>query len=212
MFTEDYIQRTLYITSRGLSRAGLVVLAFSLLNIVLGLYGTLLWALDSPGYIFRASNVTIADYQHQRNENPSYIVQLSLDSGQLQDVEKKIPQIIGADLFVPGLNYTLTGQVTNNDLPEVVAPARERGVGARIWLDSDGLSVSPDTGSMVPPDSALDGKTFEPCWLFDNGSAAWNCTFNSVFSTSLIATAAGKPEIHWNNATDTVFDSRYMLP
>ncbi|EWZ46127.1 hypothetical protein FOZG_06310 [Fusarium oxysporum Fo47] len=139
MFTEDYIQRTLYITSRGLSRAGLVVLAFSLLNIVLGLYGTLLWALDSPGYIFRASNVTIADYQHQRNENPSYIVQLSLDSGQLQDVEKKIPQIIGADLFVPGLNYTLTGQVTNNDLPEVVAPARERGVGARIWLDSDGF-------------------------------------------------------------------------
>ncbi|QKD57015.1 uncharacterized protein FOBCDRAFT_227550 [Fusarium oxysporum Fo47] len=212
MLTEDYIQRTLYITSRGLSRAGLVVLTFSLLNIVLGLYGTLLWALDSPGYIFRASNVTIADYQDQRNENPSYIIQLSLDSGQLQDVEKKIPQIIGADLFVPGLNYTLTGQVTNNDLPEIVAPARERGVGARIWLDSDGLSVSPDTGSMVPPNSALDGETFEPCWIFDNGSAAWNCTFNNVFSTSLIATVAGKPEIHWNNATDTVFDSRYMLP
>ncbi|KAH7190671.1 hypothetical protein BKA60DRAFT_585850 [Fusarium oxysporum] len=36
MFTEDYIQRTLYVTSRGLSRAGLVVLAFSLLNVCSG--------------------------------------------------------------------------------------------------------------------------------------------------------------------------------
>lgn len=67
MFTEDYIQRTLYISSRGLSRAGLVVLTFSLLSIIFPLYGTLLWELDSPGYIFKASNATIADYQSQRN-------------------------------------------------------------------------------------------------------------------------------------------------
>lgn len=213
MFTEDYIQRTLYITSRGLSRAGLVVLVFSIVNITLSLYGTLLWALDSPGYIFQASNATITDYQDQRNTNPPYIIQLSLDPSTLQDTAQKLPQIIGADLFNPGFNYSLTGLVTNNKHPEAVTPPTERGHGARIWLDEDGFSVSADTLAIVPPDLNVDGEVFSTaCYLFVNGSAAWNCTFNNVFSAGIVATVTGKPEVHWDAETDRAGDSRYILP
>ncbi|KAJ4247453.1 hypothetical protein NW762_013128 [Fusarium torreyae] len=213
MFTEDYIQRTLYISSRGLSRAGLVVLIFSFLNVILSMYGTLLWALDSPGYIFRASNATIADYQDQRNDNPPYIVQLSLDSTEIENTEQKLPQILGAELFNPGLNYTLTGQVTNSrGSPEIVAPTKQAGVGARIWLDDSGFSVSPDSYAMVPLDSPVDGQSFPgACIRFDGGSAVWNCTFSNVFALDFTATIAGRPEVHWSDDYDEQQDSRYIL-
>ncbi|KAF4341194.1 hypothetical protein FBEOM_4852 [Fusarium beomiforme] len=213
MFTEDYIQRTLYISSRGLSRAGLVVLAFSLLNIVFSLYGTLLWALDSPGYIFRASNETVADYQSQRNDDPPYIVQMALDKTQLAGTTKKLPQIIGSELFNPGLNYTLTGQVSNsNGLPEVVSPTREDDVGARIWLDNEGLSVSPDTNSMIPYTDTVNETLFNTCVRFTQGHAVWNCTFNNAEAQALAGAMTGLPEVHWTDKTDKVLDSRYIRP
>ncbi|KAG4279675.1 hypothetical protein FPRO04_13502 [Fusarium proliferatum] len=214
MFTEDYIQRTLYISSRGLSRAGLVVLAFSLLNVIFSLYGTLLWALDSPGYIFRASNATVSDYQSQRNSDPPYILQMSLDRGQLPATTKKLPQIIGAELFNPGLNYTLTGKVSNSHgLPTTTAPTREDGVGARIWLDDEGFSVSPDTNSMIPYADNLNTTLFNTCVRFTQGLAIWNCTFDNAAAVNLIEKQqTGLPEVHWTDSTDKVLDSRYIRP
>lgn len=214
MFTEDYVQRTLYISSRGLSRAGLVVLAFSLLNVVFSLYGTLLWALDSPGYIFRASNATVSDYQSQRNSDPPYILQMSLDRGQLPATTKKLPQIIGAELFNPGLNYTLTGKVSNSHgQPTTTAPTREDGVGARIWLDDEGFSVSPDTNSMIPYTDNLNTTLFNTCVRFTQGLAVWNCTFNNAAAVTLIEKQqTGLPEVHWTDSTDKVLDSRYIRP
>jgi hypothetical protein len=213
MFTEDYIQRTLYITSRGFSRAAIIVLLFSLLNIVVSLYGTLLWALDSPGYIFQASNATISDYEDQRNVNPPYIIQLSITPDALPDTDSRLPQIIGADLLHTGLNYTLTGQVDNDNPPKVVAPTQQKDVGARIWLDNDGLSVSPDGYSMLSIDTKIDDEVFPAkCVSFNNGAASWNCTFSNVFSLGIVGIVAGKPEVHWNDATDKVFDTRYVLP
>jgi hypothetical protein len=213
MFTEDYIQRTLYITSRGFSRAAIVVLLFSLLNIVVSLYGTLLWALDSPGYIFQASNATISDYEDQRNVNPPYIVQLSLAPDALPDTDSRLAQIIGADLLHTGLNYTLTGHVNNYELPKVVAPTQQDGVGARIWLDNNGLSVSPDGYAMLAIETKIDGEVFPTkCVGFNNGAASWNCTFSNVFSLGIVGLVAGRPEVHWNDATDKVFDTRYILP
>ncbi|KAF5529749.1 hypothetical protein FMEXI_13957 [Fusarium mexicanum] len=212
MFTEDYIQRTLYISSRGLSRAGLVVLAFSLLNIVFSLYGTLLWALDSPGYIFKASNATFADYNSQRNDDPPYIIQLALNRTQLEAITERLPQIVGSDLFNPGLNYTLTGKVSNrHGTPEVITPARQDGVGARVWLDSEGFSVSPDTISMYPSAGKIGNATFNTnCVKFDGGSAVWNCTFDNAFAMDYVQSVTGKPEVHWSDATE--LDTRYILP
>jgi hypothetical protein len=213
MFTEDYVQRTIYISSRGLSRAGLVVLAFSLLNIVLSLYGTLLWALDAPGYIFKPSSASMTDYLDQRNENPPYIVQLSLDPAQLDDTVQRLPQIIGSDLFVPGLNYTLTGQVNNSrGAPETVAPVTIGTIGPRIWLDDDGLSVSIDMNLAYPVSQELLGETYEWNITQSDGYFSWNNTFNNVFSKDFVANIAGKPEVHWDFNSDMIADSRFILP
>ncbi|CEI61354.1 hypothetical protein FVEN_g5931 [Fusarium venenatum] len=213
MFTEDYIQRTLYISSRGLSRAGLIVLAFSLLNIVLSLYGTLLWALDAPGYIFKTSTVTIADYADLRNENPPYIVQLSLDPSRINDSTQRLSQIIGSDLFQPGLNYTLTGQVSNNNsAPEVVPQTGPVDVGARIWLDDDGLSVSIEVSLVNPPNPVLQNKDYYVNTTDGDGYTVWESTFDDVFSKDFVENIAGKPEVHWDTASDGLADSRYILP
>ncbi|CAF3456862.1 unnamed protein product [Fusarium graminearum] len=213
MFTEDYIQRTLYISSRGLSRAGLVVLAFSLLNIVLSLYGTLLWALDAPGYIFKATEATIADYADQRNDNPPYIVQMSLDPSTIDDTTQRLSQIIGSDLFHPGLNYTLTGKVSNkNGAPEVVPQTGPTNSGARIWLDDDGLSVSIDVSLIYSANPSLDDESYVVNTTTGSDYNVWENTFDNVFSTEFIATVAGKPEVHWDTASDRIADSRYILP
>ncbi|EXL91020.1 hypothetical protein NOF04DRAFT_18336 [Fusarium oxysporum II5] len=214
MFTEDYIQQSLFISSRGISRGGLVVLLFSLLSVTSSLYGTLLWALDSPGYIFQATNTTVAADQRQRNENPPYIIQLALDPTELRSTGEKLPQIIGAELFNPGLNYSLTGKVDNSHgTPEVVAPTRQGlGIGARIWLDGDGFSVSPDTNAMMPYTDTMNMTLFSSCILFNEGSAVWNCTFNNAEAQSIIEGVTGLPEVHWNDATDEDMDSRYIRP
>ncbi|KAF5697716.1 hypothetical protein FGLOB1_12590 [Fusarium globosum] len=214
MFTEDYIQQLFFISSRGIARGGLVVLLFSLLSITSSLYGTLLWALDSPGYIFQATNTTVAAYQRQRNEHPPYIIQLALDPTELGSTAEKLPQIIGAELFNPGLNYSLTGKVDNSHgTPEVVAPTRQgHGVGARIWLDSDGFSVSPDTNAMIPYTDTVNLTLFSSCVVFDEGSAVWNCTFSNAEAQSIIEGITGLPEIHWSDAADENMDSRYVRP
>ncbi|UZP38150.1 hypothetical protein NXS19_005966 [Fusarium pseudograminearum] len=214
MFTEDYIQRTLYISSRGLSRAGLVVLAFSLLNIVLSLYGTLLWALDAPGYIFKASEATIADYADQRNDNPPYIVQLSLSPSSINDTTQRLSQIIGSDLFHPGLNYTLTGKVSNKDGAPEVVPQQTGPIapGARVWLDDDGLSVSIDVNLVYAINPLLKDKGYDVNTTTGNEYTVWESTFDNVFSNDFIINIAGKPEVHWDTASDRVADSRYILP
>lgn len=211
MFAEDYIQRWLFLSSRGFSRATLIVLGFSILNVAASLYGTLLWALDSPGYVFRQSNITAAEYQGLRNKNPPYIVQLHLDPDNLEETEATLSQTIGSELFQPGLNYTLTGDVRRGT-PEITAPTRQGDVGARIWLDDKGFSVSPDSYAMLPGSDTIDGQTFPNCIYFGGGAAAWNCTFNSTFSKSIIDTIVGQPEVHWDDTSDLKLDSRYVKP
>ncbi|KAM6506952.1 hypothetical protein FALCPG4_018764 [Fusarium falciforme] len=211
MFAEDYIQRWLFLSSRDFSRASLVVLGFSILNVLASLYGTLPWALDSPGYVFRQSDITAAEYTRLRNKNPPYIVQLHLDSDNLEETEATISQAVGPELFRPGLNYTLTGEVQRGT-PEITAPTRQEGVGARLWLDDDGFSVSPDSYAMLPGSATMDGQAFPGCIYFGGGAAAWNCTFNSTFSETIIDTVIGLPEVHWDDESDLKLDSRYVKP
>ncbi|SPJ74082.1 uncharacterized protein FTOL_03812 [Fusarium torulosum] len=157
MFAEDYIQRYLFLSSRGFSRASLVVLSFSILNVLASLYGTLLWTLDSPGYIFRESIATVAEYESLRTKDPPYIVQLHFDSNDLRETEATLSQTVGSELFRPGFNYTLTGEVVRGT-PEITAPTRQDDVGARIWLDNDGFSVSPDSYVMLPGSATMNGE------------------------------------------------------
>ncbi|KAH6894748.1 hypothetical protein B0T10DRAFT_481042 [Thelonectria olida] len=212
MFAEDYIQRWLFLSSSGLSRASLIVLFFSILNVVASLYGTLLWALDSPGYIFRESNVTVAEYESLRNRDPPYIIQLHLDPSNLLSTEATLAQVVGSELFKPGLNYTLTGDVQRGT-PKITTPTRQDDVGARIWLDGDGFSVSPDSYAMLPASAGINGEEFPAgCTYFGGGFAAWNCTFNNTFSQEIVDNIVGTPEVHWDDESDLKLDSRYVKP
>ena len=229
MFAEDYIQRWLFLSSRGVSRASLLVLLFSLLNILSSLYSTLLWGLDSPGYIFKEYNASVADYASLRKDDTPYVVQLSLSPNKI-DTEKpwgisvchipilplntaaeNLTQIMGSDLFKQGLNYTLTGEV-DRGTPEIFAPTRKNDVGARIWLDADGFSVSADSVAMIPAITNPVDEFPVACVSWRQGTTRWNCTFNNTFSQSILETIAGRPEIHWDDASDQAGDSRYLAP
>src|SRR5258705_15608 len=77
MFNEDHIQKLLYVLSRGLSRRSLLVLTFAVLFAFGNLYDTLLWALDSPGYVPKSTLVTASSVTNQLLANPAYIVFMS---------------------------------------------------------------------------------------------------------------------------------------
>jgi hypothetical protein len=86
----------------------------------------------------------------------------------------------------------------------------------RIWLDSDGLSVSTDTATMVSYTTVNDGHyvPLEDCPLQQfSDSFAWNCTFNNTFSQVLLTSSpVGQPEVHWDDASDLAYNSRYIPP
>ncbi|SPJ76168.1 uncharacterized protein FTOL_05899 [Fusarium torulosum] len=213
MFAEDYIQRWHFLSSSGISRASFIVLLFTILSTLSSLYGTLLWALDAPGYIFKTSNVTVAQYETWRNQDAPYVIQLHLDPSTLQRTEETLAQIVGSELFKPGLNYTLTGEVRRGS-PEITTPTRSHDVGARIWLDEDGFSVSPDSLAPYPQSAADNGEEFPyKCIHFGGGSAHWNCTYRSWrFVEDIIDKVVGEPEIHWDDQSDINLDSRYIAP
>ena len=212
MFAEDYVQRWLFLSSRGLSRAGLLVLLFSLLSILSSLYSTLLWGLDSPGYIFKEHNASISNDASPLNDDSPYVIQLNLNPNSLNISSENLAQVIGSNVFKPGINYTLTGQV-DRGTPETFAATRQDDVGARIWLDADSFSVSADTIAMIPVATQLERKTFPAkCVSWKGGRTRWNCTFNNSFSESILTTIVGRPEIHWDDASDSFGDSRYLTP
>ncbi|PKS05926.1 hypothetical protein jhhlp_007759 [Lomentospora prolificans] len=212
MFAEDYVQRLLFLSSRGFSRAGLVVFLFTILNLLASLYGTLLWALDAPGYLFKTENSTIAQYLSYRNENPPYVVQLQLDPGNPEEMTSNLIQIAGSGLFNAGLNYTLTGDVDRGS-PEIVPQSRTEKVGARIWLDEQGFSVSTDQYVMYPNlDDGRDAVFPDGCIYWGADYGTWNCTFNNTFSQAMLQTLVGRPEVHWDDSSDLELDSRYISP
>ncbi|KAK4445592.1 hypothetical protein QBC34DRAFT_487243 [Podospora aff. communis PSN243] len=214
MFTEDHIQRLLFLTSRGISRATVLVFLFTMLSLLASLYGSLLWALDSPGYIFRSSDSTLAKHLNTLNPDAPYHVQLRLSPDTIDALsDKSLSQIVGAGLFKPSINITLTDDVRKGT-PETVQPKALEGMGARIWLDDDGFSVSPDTYASVPGEFEINNNTFpKQCVLFDKGMGMWNCTFHNDFAFAYQQNLLGLPEIHWDDQSSRIMnDSQYIAP
>ncbi|KAH7235309.1 hypothetical protein BKA59DRAFT_406012 [Fusarium tricinctum] len=212
MFAEDYIQRWLFLSANGISRASFIVVLFSLFSTLASLYGTLLWALDSPGYIFRTSNATVTQYKAWRNQDAPYIIRLDLDPSTLQRTEETLAKVMGSQLFKPGLNYTLTDEVQRGS-PKITTPTRYDDVGARIWLDEDGFSVSPDSLVPYPRSVVENGEEFPTCINFGGGLAHWNCTYRSQrFVDDISERVVGEPEIHWDDQSDINLDSRFITP
>lgn len=216
LFSEGYIQKSLFIASRGFSRDSFLVLGFALLYTIARLYGNLLWGLDAPGYILQGRNVSALSLNTSLLQSPAYIVSLEAEQNSLSTLEKDLPRLIGTNLFQPTVNFTLSGAVRRGKV-ETVNPTRPpTEVGARIWLDDQGFSVSPDTYVTLSERTDEAGNISLildcPTYLLTGHARKWNCTFNNTFAPTLILGNVGLPEIHWDDATDKVFDSRYVRP
>jgi hypothetical protein len=211
MFAEDLIQRWLFVSSRGFSRATLLILVFTIFSTAASLYGTLLWALDSPGYIYRSTNSTLAEHEDALNPDAPYIVQLRLVPTTLDYTKRALHQMVGSGLFKPSANMSLSGYVKIGE-PITTDPTHVDGVGARIWLDGEGFSVSADTYVSIPNAWEMGGHEFPvSCIQFDQGAAEWNCTFDNVFAMGIFEGLLGRPEVHWDDVS-SVKDSQYIIP
>ncbi|KAL1837116.1 hypothetical protein VTJ49DRAFT_4279 [Mycothermus thermophilus] len=194
MFAEDHIQRWLFVSSRGLSAASLLVLLFTLLSAAASLYGTLLWGLDAPGYVSRATHATLAEHPGARKPDVPYIVQLYFD-----------PRISTMPR-APSLSPSVT--------VEHLMPTRTLEYGPRIWLDEEGFSVSCDGSAPIPAATSVPGtdeKFPVLCMTFSNGVGQWNCSFHHAFATNMLNHIQGLPEVHFDFGS-SLWDSRYVYP
>ncbi|TVY49235.1 hypothetical protein LOCC1_G000806 [Lachnellula occidentalis] len=214
MFMEDIIQKSHFIISKGFSGSSILVLCFAILYSASSLYGTLLWGFDAPGYVMQAQNVSASTLESSLMETPAYIVNLDMNRNNLANLDQEMPHMIGANLYKAGSNYTLTQDIDRGNA-EIVTPSRTQ-VGGRIWLDREGLSVSPDTAVTVSYITDQNGTMVAmDCPVQEVGVGVgefWNCTVNNTFVDPLLRGIIGQPEIHWDDISDEAFDSRYLKP
>ncbi|KAI1915108.1 hypothetical protein LOZ39_002972 [Ophidiomyces ophidiicola] len=218
MFTEDYIQRLIFMFSRGFSHQAALVLFLTIFLLGAGLYDTLLWGLDSPGYISQKKNVTATSVQRQMLKRPGYMVFSSTKPGEVDGLNQHFLELMNGNLFNSNLNFTLTGQV-DLGTPEPVPATRKfdpaNGVGPRIWLDDEGFSVSPDTyATFAVVNEGGTSKSQDCPWKKgENETAVWECSFPNTFAfTFMQDSLIGRPEIHWDDTSDRMFLSEYLRP
>ncbi|KAG9232892.1 hypothetical protein BJ875DRAFT_379729 [Amylocarpus encephaloides] len=214
MFTEDPIQNFYFLRSRGLSGASFVAFSFACIHTAASLYGTLLWGLDAPGYILKSEHVNASQLNGSLLESPSYINYLNLRPEILSTIEQTLPSIIGANLYKPGVNFSLTAEVVRGH-GEYTKSTNPRANG-RVWLDSEGLSVSvdnncmtsymtDDTGHLIPLVCPM--KTLNESSTFE-----FDCFFNNTFVPPLLTVQSGQPIVYWDDVSDREDDSRYLKP
>ncbi|KAF8875323.1 hypothetical protein BD779DRAFT_1678326 [Infundibulicybe gibba] len=152
MFAEDHIQRFFFVSSRGWSRSAIIVLGFAILSPLAGLYDTLLWSLDSPGYVIKSSR-----------DNAGSVSSIDAEAA------------ITGNLFKSGFNFTLPPM---NDLSRGdIVPARQSladAGGPLIWLDDEGFSVGIDSLSRNPrciPETTDDRNQVWGCQFPNNDSS-----------------------------------------
>ena len=134
LFREDVIQRGLFVFSSKFSRAGVLVLIFGTVILVADLYGTLLWSLDSPGWSVQKYNTTAKAIAGNLLNDAGYVVQIRAQPGVVDGLEAKIPDLVGANLAKPGVNFTLLG-LNQRNTPKTARPTRPfKETFARIWV------------------------------------------------------------------------------
>lgn len=214
MFTEDYVQRALYIFSRGFSSGGIIALFLTILLFLGTWFDAVLWALDSPGYLARKSNVTAVTIAESLLPEAGYLIFSTSAPGDVAPLDARIVDLMGANLFEPGVNFSLTG-VVDRGTPKVVAATQPfEDVGPRIWLDNDGFSVSADTFITIAANATNATLSLDCPWqTMSENVKSWNCTFDNVFSLHLaLQNVLGRPEIHWDDVTSKRLQSQYLSP
>ncbi|KAF8877386.1 hypothetical protein BD779DRAFT_114438 [Infundibulicybe gibba] len=197
MFAENHIQRLFFVSSRGWSRPALIVLGFAILSPLAGLYDTLLWSLDSPGYVTQSSQVVGSAVEDQLLTTPPYIVFIADSVGDVGSIDVDVA--ITGNLFKPGFNFTLP-PVNNLSRGDVASAwASLTAGGPRIWLDDEGFSVG--INSVAPIDSRCRPRTT------DGENQSWSCRVANNESLGLLEEPLGLPFVWWGGG-----QSEYMPP
>lgn len=136
VFSESLVQKAYFVWSRGLSKDALLVSSFAVMYAAAQLYGTLLWAMDAPGFITQTRQVAASSTLSSLLDNLEYIVSYKITPDSLKVTDAQLAEILSVNLFRPGTNATLTGSF-DQGMPEVVPNPRPEGV-PRIWLDDEG--------------------------------------------------------------------------
>lgn len=214
MFTEDYIQRTLFIFSRGFSSSTMIVLSMTILVFVGTWFDSVLWALDSPGYRTQKANVTAAKIADHLLPEAGYLLFSNNAPGRVSELDGQLVDLMGSNLFEPGVNFSLTGIFDRGISKTVAATQPFDKVGPRIWLDHEGFSVSADTYITFSANKSDALKSLDCPWQTMNGALkSWNCTFDNYFALALASeNILGRPEIHWDDVTDKRLQSQYLSP
>lgn len=192
MFTEDIVQKILYVMSRRFNRQAILVLGFAALISLAGFYDTLLWALDSPGYIIKSKTTNADSLTNDLITSPAYITLISNPTNNVQDIN--VDAAIAANMFTAGLNFTLPG-IVEPGVREIVPPLQPiNSSGPRIWLDEDGFSVTAQYISC-------------PVQTLSETTQSWGCWINNTNALTFFEQALGIPQIYWDGQ-----HSDYLFP
>ena len=178
------MQKILYAMSRRFSRQAILVLGFAALIFLAGFYDTLLWALDSPGYIIKSKTTNADSLTNDLITSPAYITLISNPTNNVQDIN--VDAAIAANMFTAGLNFTLPG-IVEPGVREIVPPLQPiNSSGPRIWLDKDGFSVTAQYISC-------------PVQTLSESTQSWGCWINNTDALSFFEQELGTPQIHWDD-------------
>jgi len=206
VFSETPLQKAYFVFTRRFSKDGFLVAAFTLVYAAAQLYGTLLWAMDAPGHVIRASHAPASSVSTSFLDTPDYKVSFKVSNASLGLSDSELNQAMSANLFRPGTNVSLDGMFEQGT-PESVPPPR-RGGGPRIWLDSEGWSVSTDTFFRVAVNlGAPDAEARQlDCGYRENLAGSqrlYNCTFDNAWVPDLLEQSViGVPLVHYTEHAD----------
>jgi len=205
MFKEDHVQKFLFVLSRGLTRHGLLVLVFAVFFAFANFYDTLLWVLDSPGYVTRSTLVTASSVTNQLLDNPAYVVFIADPTENVASLD--VDQAFAGNLFVQGFNFTLPKPVQPGARDIVPTNRTLASAGPRIWLDDAGFSVGVDQLITVTD------PTTNPCIVrtMNANIQTWLCKVNNTDALELFGRQAGRPQIWWDNSTQWQMN-HYLTP
>lgn len=147
MFAEGFMQKFAYLRSRRWKKESLLVLWFALLIPLTGLWDTLLWSLDVPGYVVRSSTTNAPSLTSRLATSPSYLIPLTHRS---KDPHRlNLNEAFTSNLYQPGLNISFPG-IKYIGKRAVVSPSQPfADAGPRVWLDDEGFSLSIDQDVML---------------------------------------------------------------
>lgn len=197
MFAEDYIQRALFITSRGMNRSAILVLIFTVSYTLANMYDTLLWALDSPGYVTRSQLVNGATISPYLVQNPSYVHIINDPNHDIDRID--VNETLTSNLFKPGFNFSFPPSSYVRKPAAIMPPKRMNAsdnIGPRIFLDDEGFGVS--FGQQLL--SWMNDERYCPTTETANGTLlSWHCNVPNTESNSLLRQPAGEPLVWWDN-------------